>query len=278
MAAPFDVWTDNPPTGLPPEPNDYQEQWTDETDTSESNLPPGGTTGQHLAKRSNANGDAEWVDPESAAPGPVGPQGPAGPTGATGATGPAGATGAQGPAGSTGATGPTGATGATGPAGATGPQGLQGLQGIAGPTGPTGAQGPTGATGQGFSDGNKGDITISGTGTVLDINADVITTVELADKAVLYTNIRDTAADNGVVGRQAGAGPGVLGERTIGGGLEWSGATLQRAAITGDIDVPAGSGTATYGDRKILARALANQIYGNMVINANFQNGGGDTG
>jgi hypothetical protein len=80
----------------------------------------GGTTGQVLAKASNADYDWTW---RSSAGGATGPTGPTGPTGATGApgtngtNGTDGATGPTGPTGATGATGGTGATGSTGPAG-----------------------------------------------------------------------------------------------------------------------------------------------------------------
>lgn len=116
-------------------------------------VPPGGTTGQHLRKKSNADNDTEWAAPDT---GPAGPQGPAGPTGPTGAAGEVWFTGTgapgtvsgavvgdwyldsatgnyydltalpstwtlrgnlKGPAGATGAQGPTGATGSQGPAG-----------------------------------------------------------------------------------------------------------------------------------------------------------------
>jgi len=147
-------------------------------------LPIGGTTGQVLAKNSNANYDVAWITENhtyisNAAPtgtnagdfwwddvdgnlyinyqgawvpstvGVPGPPGPQGPTGAFG--GPTGPTGtASTITGPTGYTGPmaTGATGpastVTGPTGMQGPTGIQGPWGYTGPTGYTGIQGPTG--------------------------------------------------------------------------------------------------------------------------------------
>lgn len=62
----------------------------------EGSLPPGGATGQVLAKQSAVDGDAIWVPP--APKGDTGPKGDKGDTGATGATGqgvPAGGTAGQ---------------------------------------------------------------------------------------------------------------------------------------------------------------------------------------
>jgi len=149
-------------------------------------------------------------------PGPPGPQGPAGPPGATGPqgaqgpkgdkgdpgpTGPQGnpgATGAQGPKGDTGAQGPKGDTGATG---AQGPQGAPGATGPQGPKGDTGAQGPTGPPGPGISDGDKGDITVSGGGTVWTIDP----------QAVTYPKIQNVTATDRILGR-ASAGAGTVEE------------------------------------------------------------------
>jgi hypothetical protein len=59
------------------------------------------------------------------------------------------------------ASGPQGPQGPQGPAGATGPEGPAGPQGPTGPQGPEGPQGPAGA---GLADGDKNEITVSGTG------------------------------------------------------------------------------------------------------------------
>jgi hypothetical protein len=176
-------------------------------------LPPSGNA-QGDAYTVTATGDLwawdgdQWnnLGPIQGPQGVAGPEGPQGATGATGATGPTGATGAtgaQGPQGEPGEQGetglegpegpegPQGETGATGAAGPTGPQGnpgTPGATGATGATGPTGPQGPqgdpgaTGATGQGFSDGDKGDIVISGSGTSLMFDSAVVTT---AAKTVL---------------------------------------------------------------------------------------------
>lgn len=47
--------------------------------------------------------------------------------------------------------------------------------------------------GGGLNDGDYGDVTVSGSGTVIDIDADTITTTELADNAVALANMGDDA-------------------------------------------------------------------------------------
>lgn len=118
-----------------------------------ADLPPGGTTGQVLAKASNASGDVKWTDPQA---GPQGPQGPAGPKGDPGPQGPAGQDGAKGPQGERGPEGPAGPKGDPGPQGPEGPKGDPGEQGPAGPKGDPGEQGPAGPAGQDGSQGPQG--------------------------------------------------------------------------------------------------------------------------
>jgi hypothetical protein len=62
-------------------------------------VPPGGATGEVLAKVDTDDWNLEWVAAGA------GPTGPTGPTGVTGATGPTGVTGATGPSGPSGAAG-----------------------------------------------------------------------------------------------------------------------------------------------------------------------------
>ncbi len=88
----------------------------------------------------------------------------------------------------TGGKGPQGEVGDTGPVGPEGPIGPQGATGLTGATGPPGP---------GLTDGDKGDLTISGTGTVFTIDPDVVT----------YSKMQNVSATDKVLGRtSSGAG------------------------------------------------------------------------
>lgn len=157
----------------------------------------GGTTGQILRKKSDADYDTEWVtqqggggdtptfevgstttgEPGSDADVQIEQTGDLVrfdftiPRGATGAQGPAGADGAKGDPGPQGPPGEDGAPGAQGPKGDTGPQGEQGPPG---PAGQDGAQGPQGPAGPGVAAGGT-------TGQVLVKSSDADYDTEWAD-------------------------------------------------------------------------------------------------
>ena len=134
-----------------------------------ADLPPGGTTGQVLAKASNASGDVKWTDPQAGPQGPQGPQGPEGPAGPKGDPGTQGPQGPEGPAGPAGPKGDPGTQGPQGPEGPAGPKGDPGEQGPAGPAGQDGSQGPQGPAGQGVpAGGTAGQILAKKSGTDYD--------------------------------------------------------------------------------------------------------------
>jgi hypothetical protein len=63
---------------------------------SGSRVPPGGTAGSFLQKKSSVDYDYQWIISPTGPQGDPGPTGPAGPKGDTGDTGPAGPTGSAG--------------------------------------------------------------------------------------------------------------------------------------------------------------------------------------
>lgn len=87
--------------------------------------------------------------------------------------------------------------------------------------------------GGGISDGDKGDITVSGSGTVWTIDNDVVT----------YAKMQNVSATDRLLGRDTAAA-GDVEELTVGGGIEFTGSGgIQTSAFTGDATKTAG-GTA----------------------------------
>lgn len=120
----------------------------------------------------------------------------------------------------------------------------------------------------GVSDGDKGDITVSGSGTTWTIDNDVVT----------YAKMQNISATDRLLGRDT-TGAGDTEELTVGGGIEFTGSGgIQRSALTGDITVSAGSNTAAIAagvivDADINASAAidATKIANGTVTNTEFQ-------
>lgn len=95
-------------------------------------------------------------------------------------------------------------------------------------------------------DGDKGDITVSGAGTVWTLDT----------AAVTLAKIQNIATDR-LLGRDT-AGSGVTEELTVGGGIEFTGAGgIQRSLLTGDVTASAGSGTTTLANGVVSNTKLA---------------------
>lgn len=94
--------------------------------------------------------------------------------------------------------------------------------------------------GGGISDGDKGDITVSSSGTVWTIDNDVVT----------FAKMQNITSDR-LLGRDT-ASSGDVEEITVGGGIEFTGSTgIQRSALTGDVTASAGSNSTTIANNAV---------------------------
>src|SRR6266576_3094623 len=110
--------------------------------------------------------------------------------------------------------------------------------------------------GAGVTDGDQGDITVSGVGTVWTVDPNTITLAKM-----------QTVNTDTLLGRDT-AGVGNVEQLSVGGGVEFTGAVgIQRSALTGDVTAPAGSNATT-----IAANAVATaKIADNAVTYAKIQ-------
>jgi hypothetical protein len=95
------------------------------------------------------------------------------------------------------------------------------------------------------ADGDKGDITVSSSGSVWTIDNDVVT----------YAKMQNVSATDRLLGRDT-AGAGDVEELTVGGGIEFTGSGgLQTSAFTGNVTKSAG-GTSTTIANGVVAPAM----------------------
>jgi hypothetical protein len=113
-----------------------------------------------------------------------------------------------------------------------------------------GPQGPAGVGGGGgVTDGDKGDLTVSGSGTTWTIDAGVISTAKIADDAVTFDKIANVTGP-ALLGRQA-ATSGSAEAITLGTGLSIDGSkqlTITAAFAQQSVTMTAGTGLTGGGD------------------------------
>ena len=106
----------------------------------------------------------------------------------------------------------------------------------------------------GVTDGDKGDITVSGNGSTWTIDPDVVT----------FAKMQNIGTDR-LIGRDT-PGTGDPEEITVGGGLEFTGSGgIQRSALTGDVTAPAGSNTTTIANDAVTFAKMQNLNAGRLV-------------
>lgn len=103
-----------------------------------------------------------------------------------------------------------------------------------------------GVTGIGVSDGDYGDITVSGSGTAINIDADAVTFAKMQN----ITTQR-------ILGRQT-AGTGDIEQLTLTGGVEFATGTVQTSAFTGDVTKTAGGTALTIADDAVTFAKMQN--------------------
>lgn len=112
-------------------------------------------------------------------------------------------------------------------------------------------------SGGGVSDGNKGDITVSGTGTVWTIDNDAVTFAKMQNVSTDRLLGRDTAATGDVE------------QITVGGGIEFTGSGgIQTGAFTGEVTKSAGGTALTIANSAVVTDRIANDA----VTYAKIQN------
>ena len=106
-----------------------------------------------------------------------------------------------------------------------------------------------------LSDGDKGDITVSGSGATFTIDNDVVT----------YAKMQNISVTDRLLGRDT-TGAGDTEELTVSGGVEFTGSGgIQRSALTGDVTASAGSNSTTIANDAVTYAKMQNIATDSLV-------------
>lgn len=111
-------------------------------------------------------------------------------------------------------------------------------------------------------DGDKGDITVSSSGTVWNIDAGVVGTTELANDSVTYAKMQNVSATDKLLGRSSGGA----------GDVEEIACTAAGRALLDDADASAQRTTLGLGSLAVLASIATGNIDADAVTYAKIQN------
>lgn len=106
-----------------------------------------------------------------------------------------------------------------------------------------------------ITDGDKGDITVSSSGSTWTIDPGVVS----------YAKIQNVSATDRLLGRDS-ASAGSIEELLVGGGIEFTGTGIQRSALTGDVTATAGSSSTAIATSAVSTSKIAD----NAVTLAKF--------
>lgn len=121
-----------------------------------------------------------------------------------------------------------------------------------------------------------GDVTASAGSSSTTIAPNAVTTSKIADDQVTYAKMQNVTAASRLLGRGSAGGAGDPEELTASGGVEISGTTVQRSALTGDVTASAGSSTTTIANNAVTYAKMQDVSAASRLLGRGSSAGAGD--